>query len=233
MRGQSILLSLLLFTQACGVHYLAPTELPERAPPPPVAAPRPAGPGEGQVTLDVLGAPARVDRVVARNQVDGSAWPQGSAGTGRGYYGPSVQTVPLCIAPCAVTLPVGDHELLFSALDPSSDRSSTAFVHVGPEPVLVRHSLGTRRDHVGRILAAALLGGLGAGTLMAGTVLLGVNSSQSTNPALRANRTDLGPAGWTLLGTGAIAAVAAIWLGLESGSEVQPGSTAVFPMDRP
>jgi hypothetical protein len=222
-RVPSLVLPILLIAQGCSVHYLQAPDLPPRTALPVVPVARPPGPGEGQVTLEVLGEPARIDRILSRQQGDPASMWSGSPRAGHGL-GLSVQTMPLCLAPCTVALPLGDHELQFTALDPASPRISTAFVHVGPDPVFVRHVLGTRRDHTGRLIATVLLGGIGVGAILAGAGLLAVDGQSGTG------QVDLGPTGWTTLGVGVLLGGVATWLGLDSATEVQPGATATFSL---
>ncbi len=220
----AVLMALFL-AQACSVHYIAAPPMPERGTTPVTSAPRTPGPGETVVTLDVVGEPARVDRIMGRQQFDGSmgAWPVGNR-AGAYNIAPSLQTMPLCRAPCTVVLPQGDHELLFTGLDPASTRTSTAIVRIGAEPVLVRHVLGLRTDHPGRLVASVLLGGLAGVGLMTGGALAVIGQDRHPGQA------DMAAAAWTTAGVGVLAGLAAVWLGLGSASEVQPGTTAVFPL---
>lgn len=214
-----------LFAQACGVHYLAAPPLPPQVAPPVPLAEHVSVAGETQVVLDVVGEVARVDRIVGRSQ-----YPRVSY-SGRGRYAQTlvagVQTVPVCQAPCVVSLPPGDHELLFAALDPNSTASSTAFVRVGRQPLLVRHAMGFREEHEGQLVASILLGSLGFSALLTGGLLVGIDS------ALPPDQQGMATAGWTVLGAGAAATAAAIFLGINSETTVQPGATAVYPLAAP
>ncbi|MBI5610715.1 MAG: hypothetical protein HY902_17695 [Deltaproteobacteria bacterium] len=225
MRRLATLVILAVFAQACGVHYLAAPPLPPQVAPPVVNPDLPPAQGETLVTLDVVGEAARVDRIVGRQQ-----YPQVSYG-GRGRYSqtlvPGLQTVPLCQAPCVVSLPPGDHELQFAALDPGSTSTSTAFVRVGRQPLLVRHAMGYREEHVGQLLGAILLGSLGFSASLTGGLLVGIDRS------LPPEQQGMATIGWSVLGVGAAAAAAAIWLGLNSETTVQPGATAIYPLTAP
>ncbi len=218
---RAITLSLLVLTQACGVHYLAPLPLPPQATPAVSLVGRTPAAGETLVELEVMGEPARVDRIVGRQQ-----YPQVTY-SGRGRYSqslvPTLQTVPLCQAPCVVSLPPGDHELLFTGLDPATLSTSSAFVRVGSEPAVVRHVMGYREDHTGRMVAAILLGSLAFSTGLTGTVFVAVNSQ------VKGDEAQLGNLGLTLAGVGLLAGAAAVLLGLNSETVVQPGATAVYP----
>ena len=220
-RGASLLLTELL-TQACSVHDLAAPPLPDRSPPPTTPTARAPAPGETLVTLDVLGAPARVDRIVGRQTLDTGAWPMQGRGRWQALT-PYLQTTPVCRAPCTVPLPQGDLELLFTALDPTSPRASSDVVHIGAEPVVVRHELGSHSDHTGRMLGAVLLGGLAGSGLLTGGALAIISQDR------RPGQFDAAPAAWTVAGIGLAAAIAAVWLGIGSAPELQPGATTVFP----
>lgn len=219
-------LAILLTGPGCGVHYLRPPPPPPRATPPPIVAPRTPAPGEGLVTIEVLGPPARIDRILGRQQADSfAAWGTSPRSHHAYGYGPSIQTEPLCLAPCTVALPLGDQELQFTALDPESTAVSTAFVRIGPQPLFVRHAIGQRREHVGSVVASALLGGLGAGALLTAGGLFAIDAQRTPGQA------GLAPAAWTVLGTGALLSGVAIWLGLHASTEVQPGATSTFPLE--
>ena len=113
----------------CSTRYLPPPRAPARVAPTGVMEPPPPRDGEGQITLDVVGGPARADLVTERTQVlaGTTAW----SSRGRATVVPAgvqITTRPLCVTPCAVNLPLGQHELSFTSLDDSSRRSSTGFV---------------------------------------------------------------------------------------------------------
>lgn len=222
MRASSTLSFVLSSTIAmsCATRYLPPPAAPERVAPQAVAEAPPAHEGEGTVTLDVAGERARVERVTSRTQYvnPGAGMTFGRRGSA---LTPTMQYTlqPLCETPCAVNLPLGPNELLFSSLDPSSSRSSAAFVQVSPRPSVVRHALGSQTSHVGGIIGAILMGGFGAAGVMAGGALLLVDQSSERH-------TDgLGTAGAITLGVGAALAAGAVALGLLSRPEEQPGAT--------
>ncbi len=220
MRQIATYLVFILCLQACGVHYLAPEPPPPRVQPPLSLSVRQPPAGETLVTLDVVGEPARVDRIVGRQHIQ-----QVYAGRRSSTQTllPALETVPLCQSPCVVALPPGDHELLFSALDPGSSATSSAFIRVGTEPLLVRHAMGFREEHPGRMVAAILLGSLGFSASLTGGILAGVaHELPQTNAGMATT-------GWTVGGVGLLAVAAAIWLGANSGTVVQPGSTATYP----
>jgi hypothetical protein len=209
-----------LALQACSTRYLPPPRAPERAAVVAAAAP-PLREGDGQVTLDVVGGPARADLVTERLQGLGgtTAW----STRGRMVVTPGgvqLTTRPLCITPCAVNLPLGQHEILFSAPDDPVARSSTGFVNVTPHPSIVRHALGRQETHLGGLLGALLLDGLGFAAMAAGAVLLAF-SGVSDHGAVR----DYDVAGYTTLGVGAAMLTSGIVLGHASRPESQPGAT--------
>ncbi len=216
----------MMIVQACSIHYVPAPPLPGYAAPPLDSAGRHPATGETLVTVDVVGEQARVDRIVGRQQLQQAVF------SGRGRYGtpslvPVLQTVPVCQTPCVVSLPPGDHELKFAALDPASTSTSSAFVRVGDRPLLVRHAMGRTEDHTGRMVASILLGSLGFSTLLAGGLVVGIDSQ------LPPERQGIATAGWAVGGVGLAAAVASVWLGLTSATVVQPGATATFPVDGP
>ena len=67
--------------------------------------------------------------------------------------------------PCAVTLPYGDHELVFKALD-DPERGSTVTIHVLQSTVVVNHTLGRRHESKAPAWGSVLIG--------AGIIVLGV-----------------------------------------------------------
>lgn len=67
--------------------------------------------------------------------------------------------------PCAVTLPYGDHQVAFVALD-EGGRTSTATIHVRRPTEVVNHAVGRHHANPGTILGGVVM--------MAGAVLLGI-----------------------------------------------------------
>lgn len=169
------------------------------------------------MVLDATEGPARADEVVQRSE--NMAIPQGAVGY-RGAYvmGPQRVTRPLCPLPCAVNLPLGHHEVLFSALDDPT-RNSAGFISVGAAPSVARHAIGRSTTSVGGVIGAVLMGGFGAAGLMTGSVLLGFGDDEARG------RTGFVTAGWATLAIGVALGAGAVALGLASRPTVQPGST--------
>lgn len=223
MRGQIYITTTLLGAlalQACATRYLPPPAAPARVAPQGVLAAPPAHEGEGTVTFDSEGERARVERVTSRAQFVNLAAGM-SLGRRSSNLTPTTQytLAPLCETPCAVNLPLGSSEVLFSSLDPSSNRSSTAFVQVTSQPTVVRHTMGMQSTSVWGVVGSILLGGFSAAALMTGGALLLV--SDSSNP----RTSGLDTAGYITLGIGGALAAGAVALGLSSRPEQQPGAT--------
>lgn len=84
---------------------------------------------------------------------------------GRPTYGTLRQI--LCeVTPCTVTLPYGDHDVQFAAIDTDAGRASTVVVHVTQPTVVVNHVLGRHETGSG-----AVIGGL---AILTGLILSGV-----------------------------------------------------------
>src|SRR5438045_3226945 len=115
----------LIFTQACApVRTVPPPAVPDQSLPP-VAGPLPE-PGGGMARVVVsTDVPARVERITAMTE-------QLERHVGTRDV-PSISL--LCEAtPCAVTLPYGDYELVFTGF-PDSSRTRSATLHVQTETV--------------------------------------------------------------------------------------------------
>jgi hypothetical protein len=124
---------------------------------------------------------------------------------------------PLCQTPCAVNLPRGQHELLFSNLDLSTGRTSVTSVRVGERPTVARHTLGRQTNSVGGLIGALLLGGLGLSGAALGGMLMAFGTDESG--------ADLRPAGGVVLGVGVAMGIGAWVLGEVSRPTMQPGAT--------
>lgn len=206
---------------ACTTRHVAPPAAPSRGALELIAPPRAPAENEGAVTLDAEPA-ARVELIVRRTQPDPAASTWTSQGRGWGAIPPQSQLDlrPLCHTPCAVVLPRGDHELLFTAIDPSTQRNSTASVRVGERPSIARHALGRQTTSVGSAVAAVILGTLGLGLGMMGGAFVGIGETE--------DGTDLRPSGGILLGVGAAMGIGAWILGEVARPTLQPGSTTAW-----
>lgn len=207
--------------QACATRYLPAPETPARVVPQVGYAPPAPREGEGQVTFDSVGERARVERVTSRTQNVNL-----SAGLTLGRRGtntltPTVQysLAPLCETPCTANLPLGAHEVMFSAVDPSSSRASTVFVQSEPTPTIVRHAMGMQTSNVGGLIGTILLASFAVSAVIVGGTLALLHDPDDA-------RTDgLDTAGFVTMGVGVALGVGAVSLGLASRPEYQPGST--------
>jgi hypothetical protein len=205
----------------CATRFLPPPQDPARVAPRVVTAPPPLREGEGQVTLSTTSGRARVELITARTQVEPYQW--GNGFTPRGYNGYAPQTQytlrPLCLTPCAVNLPLGTHELLFTDVNMGSGRTSTAFVDVGATSSIVRHTMGRQTSSVGGLVGSIVMGGLGVALALAGGMLIGFQDASDPS------RAGLAVAGGVTLGIGAGLGVGATILGFASRPTLQPGAS--------
>ena len=216
MRTIAVAVALIALT-SCTVRNLRPPAAPQRVGEA-LDPPRAPTAEEGTVTLEA-DTPSRVELVTQRQQVDPSMNPWGTQQQGWST-GPLVGQLtvrPLCQTPCAVNLPRGHHELLFSDLDLSTGRTSVASVRVGERPAVARHALGRQTHSIGGIIGALVLGGLG----LSGAALGGMLMAFGTDEA----GTDLRPAGGAVLGVGVAMGIGAWVLGELSRPTTQPGAT--------
>jgi hypothetical protein len=128
----------------------------------------------------------------------------------------------LCEAtPCAVTLPYGDYELVFTGIaDPG--RTSSATLHVRAETVVLKHTLGQVRHARGQTAGYALV--------VTGIILLGVAGGLATSQTLpRASSSTVG--GFALAGLGGLALGGVVLAA--SPTMRQEGATSEFAPPRP
>ena len=212
-------LCIFAFVSGCSTRYLRPPPAPERVflslPDPP----RPPAEDEGTVSIDVTDGPSRVELITQRTEM---LSPGGWSTRGRQWQAAQpvagLQTRPLCLSPCTVNLPRGDHELLLTHADPAEGMTSSAFVRVGPRPSVFRHTLGRQETSVGGLVGALLLGSFGISALLTGGVLMLIGNDETSG-------TDLRPAGGITLGIGAAMSLGAWLLGEASRPTVRPGAT--------
>lgn len=221
-------LACLVGVAGCSTRYYPPPVAPSRSVPAVVTETVTPREGEGLVTLDTVGIPARVDVVTQRTQV---------LGVGRGYYpqrtgamlsAEQLTSRPLCTTPCTAALTLGQQELLFTALDPTSNRTSTSFVSVGRRPSVARHALGFQETHISGVIGGLVLGLVGLGGALAGGMLLGFSGMQDDRSA---DRTDFVTTGGITLGVGLGLIATSLWIGLRSRPEHQPGATTQWTPD--
>lgn len=207
--------------EACATRYLPPPETPARVVPRVgYSAPAPRE-GEGQVTFDAVGERARVERVTSRTQNVNLSAGLTLGRRGTNTFTPTVQysLAPLCETPCTVNLPLGTHEVMFSAADPSSSHASTVFVQSEPMPTVVRHAMGVQTSNVGGLIGTILLASFAVSAAIVGGMLVLLHDPDDPRSE------GLDTAGFVTLGVGVALGVGAVSLGLASRSVYQPGST--------
>lgn len=205
----------------CATRYLPPPARPARVEPRVGSAPPPPPEGEGRVTLDTPGGTARAELITQRTQMAGA---RGGTFVGHhghaAYVGSTQYTLrPLCQTPCSVNLPLGAHEILFTGDDPSSDRSSAAYVNVGAAPSIVRHAMGRQSNSVGALVGGVLMTGLGVAVALVGGVLLALEDDSGAGAA------GFDTAGWTTVGIGLGLGAGGVVLGQVGRPVEQPGAT--------
>jgi hypothetical protein len=136
------------------VHVLPAPPVPERVMPDVSAAP--IAPGNGQVLLDTVNDPARVEEAAGRVEETDA---RGRPISGELYR-------PVCPStPCAANLPFGSHELRFSSLTDSA-AGGIANITSGANPTAYRYAMG-RYDSRGMVGGLVTLG-LGVAAAIAG-----------------------------------------------------------------
>jgi hypothetical protein len=111
------------------------------------------------VTFDSVGERARVERITSRSQYVNLSAGMTLGRRGMTTFTPTTQynLAPLCETPCTVNLPLGAHEVLFSAVAPSSNRVSSVFVQSEATPTIVWHAMGMQSSNLGGLVGAILM----------------------------------------------------------------------------
>ncbi len=185
---------------ACTVKMVPPPQTPAQQLPSLPVEPPPPVQDQGQVALEAVGGPARVEVILATEQWSGTY-----------VAGSSVRTAPVCVTPCVANLPYGSHELRFQSLkDPSL--MSTDVVTVATKPSVFRYQIGRTETHIGKSLGGIMLfsfGIVGAATglslaaadigggPMIGVGLLGLGVSVVGGLLWNAGRTEVQPGAGT------------------------------------
>lgn len=204
----------------CATRYLPPPAAPARVAVTPGYAPPPLHDGEGQVTFGVTRGRARVELVTQRTQVEPYSSALGFAPRGSAYAPQTQYTLrPVCETPCVANLPLGPQQVLFTDADPSTGRTSTAYINVGASPSVVRHTLGRQSTSLGGTIGSVLMASLGGAFALAGGLLMGFQDSS------RPGYENLTLAGGITLGVGLAVSVGGVVLGVASRPVMQPGST--------
>lgn len=219
-RPKSILLCASL-SLGCATRYLPPPAAPSRVVPLVESRPPPPREGEGRVTLDTPDGPARAELITQRTQIAGARGGAFVGHHGHAAYVPSTQYTlrPLCETPCAVNLPLGTHEILFTSVNPSSDRSSTTYLNVGVAPSIVRHAIGRQVSSVGALVGGIVMTSVGVVLSLVGGVLLAAPDNRDSRVV------DTSVAGWASLGVGLGLAASGVVLGQLGRPVEQPGAT--------
>jgi hypothetical protein len=142
---------------------LPPPERPEPTLPGGTTQPESGQPGVGRIAI-ATDVPARVERL---------AHAEGVRHVG------VIATLLCRQTPCEVTLPYGDYEVRFTSLaDP--ERTSQALLDVHGASAVLRHVLGR---HQGSSAVGPVIIGLGAVTLIGGTIAAAALQSPPDNPS--------------------------------------------------
>jgi hypothetical protein len=168
----AILLVFVTSSTGCMIKHLPTPPTPERRLPVLATAPPPAVDGMGQVAIDTVDGPARVEAIVAEE-----TW------SGTYTTGTSTRTVPVCTSPCVANLPYGAVKLSFVDLrDPG--HNSTDMITVGAQPSVYRHQIGDNTRHMGRAVLGMLLDIGGGVTGLVGLGLMAGGDSIGTGMAI-------------------------------------------------
>jgi hypothetical protein len=209
----------------CAEVPLAPA-LPERPPP---ATPLASSdvPGRGQVRLDVVGAPARVELVEQRDYPWGpidsaTASLYGGLLTMRGEH-----VRPACDAtPCLLDMPYGTYEFRFT----QGERQDTAFVTFGPTATQGFHAVGSRKDDQS---ALGILGGVLAGVAVLTIPIGGALAVTDPPPSIQQTPGDRHTTGFVSLGIGVAALAGAIACLSAASSVDRSGPVRQWPAEAP
>ncbi len=175
--------------------------------------------GAGRVLLDAEPSKGAV-RVVRVDRTEMSV------STSRGYArGVAFSTHLVCAkTPCAVDLPAGSHELVFQAARDERDASSAAFDVTAGRTQVVRHAVGFVDVHGGWKALGVTGITLGGSSALVGGLLIPLASVAESD--------GMHTAGVVMLGAGA----GAIALGIASlvvgRTELQPGATTQWTLQR-
>lgn len=211
MRRLSLLLPLLLLS-AC-VRQLPPPATPEPVAPQLQAMP-PVPEGHGRLIVDVVDGPTEVRRMTTTSVVVGMD-------KDRPITASSTSSESLCVAPCAVDLPLGRHVLAFPMH--GSGRLEMDTVTVKDTPTVYRRALG-RREGGGAGLVLGILGAtFGGMSMVTGTVLLPIG--------LAKDKSGMTLAGGITLGVGAALTTLGIIGIVVSPTIRQPGAAVTFTLE--
>jgi hypothetical protein len=193
-------------TAACVIR-MPPPPTPTRRAPSATLPSQPPPAGEGRIVLETLDGPAVAHLVTGRAS---------GVAHGGGQIASSAQVAVrrLCTTPCAVDLPLGEHEVLFS-MD-GTDKAASVVARIEERPQLLLTSMGYERHHRGRAAGGSLLISLAIPTIVTGGVFLAE---------------DEGDTGGYVLAAGAAAMALGIYYIATGRTEAQDASYAQFPAD--
>jgi hypothetical protein len=211
---------------ACAPHELPPAEAPAKeVPRVPDAPPTPPPAGSARVLIDANGEPAHVEEVV---------------GLERGFdvlrrramWGTTMVTRTLCrTLPCAVDLPRGDHDLVFTAETPKAadkDRIDLVTVRAVDPVTVVRHAIGhTETPEVGEV--GAVIAGFGVTSAVLCWIPFLVGAAVQ-DPGTRGSWDQ---AGVGMAVGGGIAILVGAVLAIVGAPEYTPGATTQWSIPEP
>jgi hypothetical protein len=211
---------------ACDPHELPPAAAPAKELPRVPDAPlTPPPPGSARVLIDANGEPAHVEQVVG---IEHGFDPHRR----RPLWGTTMVTRTLChTLPCAVDLPRGEHDLVFTAETPKAgdnDRSDVVTVRAVDPVTVVRRSIGhTETPQVG------VVGGVIAGVGVMSAVLCWVPfvvGAAVTDPGTRGSWDQ---AGVGMAVGGGVAILVGAALAIIGAPEYTPGATTQWSIAEP
>lgn len=204
---------LLLFLCVGCTKVLPPVAQPEQVQPQ-VEANMPAPPqGFGRVVFDVTDGPTEV-YAVSSELVRRFTLQHGMRTVSR------TRTDVICMTPCATDLPYGQHLIGFPMLgDGGFERAS---ITVGDQPLVMRRTLGSRRDAGGGLVLGILGTTFGAMATIVGAVLLPVGLSTDGDGLTLGGAVTLGIGGALMIGG---------ILGIALNPSIrEPGASIIFPL---
>jgi hypothetical protein len=211
---------------ACEPHELPPAAAPAtEVPRVPDAPSTPPPPGSARVLIDANGEPAHVEEVVGIEHAF-------DPGRRRPLWGTTMVTRTLChTVPCAVDLPRGEHDLVFTAEAPragDTDRSDVVTVHAVDPVTVVRRTIGyTERPQVGDI------GGVMAGVGVMSAVFCWVPfvvGAAANDPGTRGSWDQVGVG---MAVAGGVAIVVGATLAIIGAPRYTPGATTQWSIPEP
>jgi hypothetical protein len=174
---------------------------------------------EGQVSLDAVNARAQA------SEIEGTVSFAAGAYNGMGgMAGGLVESKPLCVTPCVVNLPKGEHQINLSTTDADGNLwSITDTIQVGDQPTAYRAALGVERTHLGAQIAGLTLASIGPSLLLTGGIFYAIPGHSETAATPSESSPLRGPGEW-MLGIGVVTTVVGIVLLMQGRTEEQSGT---------